>query len=204
MEPSRHKGCPRAAGGGRIIRYVLLIVLIVAASYLAFYGVTESRDVYVCDVPEDEMTTPSVLRECSSLDDTTSCLGLFDEYDNESKCVLSSCGYKLLPHVDVSVSGSSDPLDPNASTSTLSFLSMISIFYGIVPYLVGLMYMAYFLATGHISALTRFVVWGMIATSNEVIFKNIFDQRRPVGSCLYFESYGMPRLVFMSLTMTMT
>ncbi|KAL3823014.1 hypothetical protein ACHAXA_005202 [Cyclostephanos tholiformis] len=67
----------------------------------------------------------------------------------------------------------------------------MSIFYGIVPY-IGVLYLASFLATGNISYLTRLFVWGMIATLNEVIFKRIFDQRRPSGSCLYFESYGMP------------
>ena len=186
METSSEKRCPHP---GRHLRHLLLVASVAFLIYSVFRDVAQSRDVYVCDVPEYDS---GELRRCMSPDDVESCVGLTDVDGIGSTCVVSSCGYKLLPHVDVSVAGSSDPFDPRAATSPTSFLSVASMFYGIVPY-VGVLYLLLFLAMGDIAYLTRLVIWGMIAVLNEEVFKNLFDQRRPTGSCLYFESYGMPR-----------
>lgn len=186
METSSEKRCPHP---GRHLRHLLLVASVAFLIYSVFRDVAQSRDVYVCDVPEYDS---GELRRCMSPDDVESCVGLTDVDGIGSACVVSSCGYKLLPHVDVSVAGSSDPFDPRAATLPTSFLSVASMFYGIVPY-VGVLYLLLFLAMGDIAYLTRLVIWGMIAVLNEEVFKNLFDQRRPTGSCLYFESYGMPR-----------
>jgi len=201
---SSHDHHQHAHPAGRRIRHLLLVALVAAAFYVALDGVSDPRSVYVCDVPEYGTGRP---RECSSPDDASSCVGLTlmpssdgagDEDDGPaasaaaSRCVMSSCGYKLLPHVEVSVAGASDPFDPRAASPRSSFLSVASVFYGLVPYL-GVLYLAAFLATGDIVPLTRFVVWGMIAVLNSQVFKPMFNQERPTGSCLYFESYGMPR-----------
>ena len=173
---------------GRRIRHLLLVALVAAAFYVALDGISDSRSVYVCDVPEYDTGRP---RECSSPDDVSSCVGLAASAV-ASRCVMSSCGYKLLPHVEVSVAGTSDPFDPYAASSRASFLSVASVFYGLVPYF-GVLYLVAFLATGDIVPLTRLVVWGMIAVLNSEVFKPMFNQERPTGSCVYFESYGMPR-----------
>jgi hypothetical protein len=197
--PSRSERRPPSRAGGRIIRRLLLVALVAAAIYVALHGVAESRSVYVCDAPEPDTGR---MRACSSPDDVGSCAGLTTSGDGgddgdgggpaASRCVPSSCGYKLLPHVEVSVAGSSDPLDPDAASPPTSLLSIASVFYGLVPYL-GVMYLFLFLATGDVVPLTRFFVWGMIAVLNSEVLKPLFDQKRPAGSCLYFESYGMPR-----------
>ncbi len=206
--PPRDERRPsRAAAGGARVRRLLLVALAAAAIYVAFRGVASSspRSVYVCDVPERDT---GYLRECSSPYDVASCAGLPPPSDSgggdggdvggggggpaASRCVLSSCGYKLLPHVEVSVAGTSDPLDPDAAPSPTSFLSVASVFYGLVPYF-GALYLMLFLGNGDIVHLTRLFVWGMIAVLNSKVFKPLFDQKRPMGSCLYFETYGMPR-----------
>ena len=195
---------PSSHAPGRRIRHLLLVGLVAATFYVAFDGVAENRSVYVCDVPEYDTGYP---RECSSPDDVSSCVGLpssshgEDGEDGEdggdgepaaSRCVPSSCGYKLLPHVEVSVAGASDPFDPDAAQSHTSFPSVVSMFYGLVPYF-GALYLMAFLATGDVVPLTRLFVWGAIAVLNSEVFKPMFDQKRPAGSCLYFETYGMPR-----------
>jgi hypothetical protein len=127
--PPDDKRCPHA---GRTIRHLLLVALVAVATYLALDGVAESRAVYACDVPESDddddaaAAGPPLLRMCSSPDDVTSCLGLYDGDGAPLSCAVSSCGFKLLPHVDVSVIGLSDPLDPDGATSTTSFPSIAS------------------------------------------------------------------------------
>jgi len=40
--------------------------------------------------------------------------------------------------------------------------------------------------------LTRLVVLGVIVVINDEILKKVVVQKRPIGSCLYFKSFGMP------------
>jgi len=146
-----------------------------------------SRTVFICDTGNElEMT------QCSSLEDAATCADLKDANGNVASCIESSCGFRLFPHIDISIAGTSDPYDATAATSTTSFVSVMSVFYGIVPYLMGFVYLISFLASGNLIPLTRLVVLGVIAMMNEGIFKNLVKQHRPEGSCLYFSSFGMP------------
>lgn len=56
----------------------------------------------------------------------------------------------------------------------------------------GFVYLVLFLASGDLTPFTRFFVLGVISAVNEGLFKHWIKQRRPVGSCLYFLSFGMP------------
>lgn len=131
--------------------------------------------------------------QCTSTNDVTTCANVLDLNGNEAACIQSSCGYRLFPHIDISIAGSSDPYDANGGTSPTSFLSVVSILYSLVPYLLGFVYLVMFLAFGSLVSLTRFVVLGVIAAVNEGVFKQLVRQNRPEGSCLYFLSFGMPR-----------
>jgi hypothetical protein len=131
--------------------------------------------------------------ECSGFDDTTTCIDYTDADGSESKCIQSSCGYKLFDHIDISVAGSSDPRDESAATLPNVFVSVMAIAYSLMPYAVAFVYLVLFLGTGSLVPLCRFVVFGAIAVLNEAIFKRIVKEYRPEGSCLYFQTYGMPR-----------
>ena len=56
----------------------------------------------------------------------------------------------------------------------------------------GFLHLALFLALGDLVPLTRLVVLGTISVLNDLAIKKFIQQERPVGSCLYFKSYGMP------------
>ena len=177
---------------GRCIRHLLLLACLSYFVYFLVDGITEttaSRTVYICDT-EDSV---EMMIECISLEDTTTCSDLTDSDGNTASCIQSSCGYRLFPHIDVSVAGTTNPYDASAATSTTTFLSVMSIFYGIVPYVLGFVFIVEFLAFGNLVPLARLLVLGVIAIVNDFIFKNLFEQHRPHGSCLYFLSFGMPR-----------
>jgi hypothetical protein len=185
---------------GRHIRYLLLAACLSYLAYFIVHGVIKeppsSRAVYICDTASDDDVVDDVLSEdltqCLSLDDVTTCANLKNANGGVASCIESSCGYRLFPHIDISVAGSSDPYDTYAATSTTTFLAAVSIFYGLVPYLC-IVYLPLFLLTGDLVPLTRLVVLGMIAIINEGIIKHLIEQPRPTGSCLYFLSFGMPR-----------
>ena len=166
---------------GRHIRYVCLIAVYVYFIYFLVTGIQEQsseRSNFICS--GDESATTS-LKQCNGLDDYTTC-------GDGITCIESSCGYKLFNHIDVSVAGSSDPYEESGATSTTSFLSVMSIFYGLMPYLFAFIYVILFLTFGDLVSLSRLVVLGVISIVNDT-------QYRPTGSCLYFSSYGMPRYV---------
>ena len=142
---------------------------------------------YICDTNNYEELT-----QCQGLDDETTCANLLDADGNVATCIQSSCGFKLFDKLDVSVAGSSDPYSADGANDPTSFLSVMSIFYGVAPYLLGFIYVTTFLITGSIVPLTRLIVFGAIAVINETVFKNIVAQKRPIGSCLHFKSFGMP------------
>ena len=172
---------------GQHLRYICLIA--VYAYFIYFLtGIqeqTSERTVFICS--NNESTTTS-LKQCNGLDDYTTC-------GDGNTCIESSCGYKLFNHIDVSVAGSSDPYEESGATSTTSFLSIMSIFYGLIPYLIAFIYVILFLTFGDLVSLSRLVVLGVISIVNDGILKHFFSQHRPEGSCLYFSSYGMPRYV---------
>lgn len=158
--------------------------------YFLVHGLEEppsSRFLYICDT--DIQTE---LKQCDSLEDVTTCAGLKSPDGNVASCILDSCGYKLFDHIDISIAGTSDPYDPAAATATTSFVSVVSYFYGLVPYLIGFVYLVHFLASGDLVPFTRLFVFGVISIVNEGLFKHWIKQHRPVGSCLYFKSMGMP------------
>jgi len=174
---------------GRHIRFICLVAVY---AYLIYFIVTGSREpssersIFICS--NDEATTTTSLTQCNGLDDYTTC-------GEGNTCIESSCGYKLFNHIDVSVAGSSDPYEESGATSTTSFLSVMSIFYGLMPYLFAFIYVIMFLTFGDLVSLSRLVVLGVISIVNDGILKQFFSQHRPEGSCLYFSSYGMPRYV---------
>jgi membrane-associated phospholipid phosphatase len=132
------------------------------------------------------------LTQCQGLDDETSCANLVDSEGNVASCIQSSCGYQLFDGFELSVAGTSDPYDASEANNPKSSLSVISLFYSLVPYLMVFIYSLSFLITGNIVPLTRLLVLGILALINEAIVKQFVQQSRPVGSCLYFKSFGMP------------
>lgn len=172
------------------------LVLLGILSYFLYSIIIEIKSdppsanaaVYICDTnnASEELT------QCQGLEDETSCANLVDADGDVATCIQSSCGHKLFGMLDVSVAGSSDPFSSEDANNPTSFLSVISIFYGLVPYLVGFIYGVSFLITGSIVPLTRLIVLLVLMVINDDILKKVVVQRRPMGSCLYFKSFGMP------------
>jgi len=174
--------------------YIRWIALLGCLSYFLYFIIDgiksyppEANAVYICDTNNSEELT-----QCQGLDDEISCANLVDADGNVATCIQSSCGYKLFDMLDVSVAGSSDPYSSESANDPTSFLSVMSIFYGLVPYLAGFIFGVSFLLTGSIVPLTRLLVLGVLAVINDEVLKKIVVQRRPMGSCLYFKSFGMP------------
>jgi membrane-associated phospholipid phosphatase len=176
---------------GVYIRWLALLGILSYFLYFITLGIKshppEANAVYICDT-----NIASELIQCQGLDDETSCADLVDVDGNVATCIQSSCGYKLFDMLDVSVAGSSDPFSSESANDPTSFLSIMSIFYSLVPYLVGFIYGVTFLITGSLIPLTRLLVLGVLAVMNDEVLKNVVVQRRPIGSCLYFKSFGMP------------
>lgn len=175
---------------GRHLRYMLLTAISCYLIYYLYTGIsadpTTSNVVHLCD-------TPAQMVQCSGPDDTSTCSAFTDANGLPSACIESSCGYKLFDHMDVSIAGSSDPLDPQAATSPDSLLAILAVMYSLFPYAMAFLYLVLFLVSGSLVPFHRFVLFGFIAALNELIFKRIVREHRPEGSCLYFQSYGMPR-----------
>jgi membrane-associated phospholipid phosphatase len=176
---------------GAYVRWLVLIGVLSYVLYVIVVGIKayppSENAIYICDTNNDEMLT-----QCQGLDDETSCADLVDPDGNVASCIQSSCGYKLFDHIDVSVAGSANPYVADDANNPKSFLSVMSIFYGLVPYLMVFIYGLSFLWSGDIVPLTRLLVIGVLALINDEILKRIVEQRRPIGSCLYFKSFGMP------------
>ena len=105
---------------GRHLRIGLLLAILVFLGYVLYDGIAEGpsgREVFICG----DGDTSDDLVECSGLDDQ-SCAG-------GAPCIRSSCGYKLFPHIDASVAGTSDPYDEDAATNPRSFAAAMSEFY---------------------------------------------------------------------------
>ena len=181
---------PRCPVTGKHIRWLLLLAFLSYFIYFIVHGLGEppsTRTVYICDT-----NNHSELTQCRSSDDVTTCAGMTDADGNPAGCIESSCGYRLFPHIDVSIAGSAEPYDAEAASAPRSFWSVVSIIYSLVPYVVGFAYLVRVLALGDLVSLTRLVVLGVISVPNELVFKRLIEQDRPLGSCLYFTSHGMP------------
>jgi hypothetical protein len=175
---------------GTHLRYALLTGILAYLIYFLYSGISNdpptSNALYICN-------TQQQMVQCSGIDDLATCQDYTDVHGDLSACIESSCGYKLFDHIDISIAGSSDPLDDADGTSPTSLSTVLAVAYSLVPYAVAFVYLVLFLGTGSLVPLTRFVVFGAIAVLNEAVFKRIVKEQRPVGSCLYFQSYGMPR-----------
>jgi len=182
---------PKCPVTGKHIRWLLLLAVLSYFVYFIVHGLEEppsARTVHICD--NDDR---SALTQCDSLDDAATCAGMTDADGNVAACIESSCGYYLFPHIAVSIAGSSEPYDAAAATAARSFLSVAMIFYSVLAYVLPFAYLVLVLATGDLVPLTRLVVMGVISLPNEVVFKQLIQQNRPLGSCLYFaSSHGMP------------
>eukprot|EP00584_Thalassiosira_punctigera_P018492 CAMPEP_0172553704 /NCGR_PEP_ID=MMETSP1067-20121228/51357_1 /TAXON_ID=265564 ORGANISM="Thalassiosira punctigera, Strain Tpunct2005C2" /NCGR_SAMPLE_ID=MMETSP1067 /ASSEMBLY_ACC=CAM_ASM_000444 /LENGTH=277 /DNA_ID=CAMNT_0013341923 /DNA_START=234 /DNA_END=1064 /DNA_ORIENTATION=- len=137
--------------------------------------------IFICDNSNHDIE----MIQCAGLDDATTC-GV------NTQCIRSSCGRPLFPNIGVSYAGSSNPFDQNTATSTKSFVTLLALIYSLIPYILITFFSFYFLATGNIVTITRLGLMGFVSLVNDAMLKNILKQTRPMGSCLYFHSYGMP------------
>lgn len=180
---------PSCPATGKHLRYALLTAILGYLTYFLYTGIsrdpTASNVLYICNTEQ--------MIQCSGLDDTDTCAAYTNNNGRQAVCIESSCGYKLFDHIDISIAGSSNPRDDKAGTLPSAFESVLAIAYSLMPYAVAFVYLVLFLATGSLVPFARFVVFGAIAVLNEVVFKRIVKEYRPEGSCLYFQSYGMPR-----------
>ena len=182
--PTGHQGMSVTI---RHVRLFLLGGIFVCLLYLTLACISEgsSERVYLCNTTGTSVAGggPSFV-ECGGLDDSTSCA-------SGTKCVRSSCGFKLggWVKIDVSVSGASDPLGPPTPTDALS---IAMVFYSIVPYLLGVFLAAALVFAGDTATLSCLALFGLTTLVNEAVFKKLVQQRRPPGSCLYFHGFGMP------------
>mmetsp|Transcript_30968 Transcript_30968/g.60495 ORF Transcript_30968/g.60495 Transcript_30968/m.60495 type:complete len:446 (-) Transcript_30968:186-1523(-) len=180
---------------GKHLRWLLLLAVIAYTIYFIASTVIneppESRAIYICDTSAIDNYDGETMIQCLGLDDVATCSNI-DGNGQAISCIESSCGYKLFPHIDISIAGSSDPFDDSSATPVATFSSVCSIFYSLVPYLLGYYYLVAFLLGGRAVELTRLLILVVIAVVNEGVFKNILKENRPEGSCLYFKSYGMP------------
>ena len=112
---------------GKHIRWTILLGIILYTAYFIIDTILneppDTRIVYICDTSgNDNSDTSTAMTQCLGPEDVTTCTNLFsngDGNDNDSNdvpCIASSCGYKLFPHIDISIAGSSDPFNANAAT----------------------------------------------------------------------------------------
>lgn len=172
---------------GKPLRWLCLLGFIAFQIFFLVHGATLLRDstgemggIFICDSPDD----PEMI-QCTGYDDVSTC-------GAEIQCIRSSCGRPLFPRISVSFAGSSNPFDANAATTTKSFVTILALLYSLVPYLLIVCFSINFLAVGSVVPLTRLGYIFFEALVNEAMLKNIIQQHRPTGSCLYFHSFGMP------------
>ena len=163
------------------VRYVP-VAFVVLATVLFFVHAAQAQriEVYVCSVPLPD----GAPRECSGPLDVATCADL-----EASVCVRSSCGYKLAQHIDISVAGAPDPwAKPTPTDATAA--AMVA--WSLVPYALVLVMVAWVLYAANTTSLACLALILVSTAVNEGVIKHIVQQHRPTGSCLYFQSYGMP------------
>eukprot|EP00581_Thalassiosira_minuscula_P012180 CAMPEP_0183715354 /NCGR_PEP_ID=MMETSP0737-20130205/9612_1 /TAXON_ID=385413 /ORGANISM="Thalassiosira miniscula, Strain CCMP1093" /LENGTH=315 /DNA_ID=CAMNT_0025944445 /DNA_START=464 /DNA_END=1408 /DNA_ORIENTATION=- len=177
---------------GKYIRWLCLIALLSYQIYFLLHGFSKIKNkegemggIYTCEDNILNVNNETIMTQCYGSDDATSCR-------EGVQCIRSSCGRPLFPHIGVSYAGSSDPFDADAGTSTQSFLTILSLLYSLLPYVLRFFFTIHFLALGNVVPLTRLVLMDLVFLVNDVVLKNIANQPRPMGSCLYFHSHGMP------------
>ena len=175
------------SGKGIYIRYLCLLALIIYKIHFILHGLSQLQNkqgemagIFICN------NNNNVLTKCNGLDDYNTC-------GNGIGCIASSCGRPVFPGIGISYAGTSDPYDEYAATSTESIITSLAIFYSLVPLILQLYFGIHFLAWGNLVSLTRLGIMGFLSVMNDAVLKNIVKQNRPIGSCLYFHTYGMPR-----------
>ena len=163
------------------VRYVL-VALVAAATVLFFVYAAQATliEVYVCDVPEPD----GAPRQCTGLLDIETCTDL-----EASVCVRSTCGHQLAEHIDISVAGAPDPW---AAGTPINGVAAVMVAWSFVPYALVLVVVAWLFHAADTASLACLILLLVGTTLNEVVIKNLVQQHRPPGSCLYFKSYGMP------------
>ena len=171
---------------GLVARIALFVLLFVTLACFVFMSIftdgNSSLELFVCNT-----TNPSAVPiQCLGISDNSTCTSVEGVLP---QCVQSACGYKLAAGIDISVSGA-DAL--TADPTRTDVLAGFMIFWGIVPYAMFFTLFATFLFAGDTSSLSFIGLLGCLTIVNEGLLKHTINQRRPVGSCLYFKSYGMP------------
>jgi len=166
----------------RVRLAALLLLLVLLVVYLVVALVATPAAVYLCDALGSDGPV-----QCGGLEDKASCAAA--GLPNATACVRSSCGFRLAPKLDISVSGGADPLRPAEPTDAAHVLMVVS---SVVPYALGVVLLACQIFAGDTFSLLCMGLLLALIVLNELLLKRQIEQRRPVGSCLYFASYGMP------------
>jgi membrane-associated phospholipid phosphatase len=161
---------------GLLLLLVVLVAVFILASALI---VAPPGAVHLCS----RAAPGGAPLECGGPSDAESCAGI------GAACVRSSCGHQLAKGLDVSVSGAADPWGPATPTNAFAVL-MIA--YGLVPYALAVVLVGWLLHAAHTTSLACVGLIVVITALNEGLIKHLFEQHRPMGSCLYFRSFGMP------------
>jgi membrane-associated phospholipid phosphatase len=178
--PADESQRPAPLRGERFRRRLLLALAVtVAALVLRAMLVAPPGAVYICS----RAALDGGLLECGGLSDAATCAGI------GAACVRSSCGHQLAQGIDVGVSGAADPWGPPTPTNAFSVL-MIA--YGLVPYALAVALVGWLLHAANTTALACVGLLIVSTALNEGIIKHLVSQHRPMGTCLYFQSYGMP------------
>ena len=163
-------------------RYVLVACVVLGTVLLIFVHAARAQliEVYVCSVPLPD----GAPRKCNGPLDVATCADL-----EGSVCVRSSCGYKLAEYIDISVAGAPDPWATPTPTDAMA-AAMIS--WSLVPYALVVVMVVWVLYAANTTSLACLGLILVSTVVNEGVVKHIVKQDRPTGSCLYFQSWGMP------------
>jgi membrane-associated phospholipid phosphatase len=119
----------------------------------------------------------------------TICGGTWDNQTcvEGSICSPDPCGSKLLVGLDISVAGAT-----NGNSTAVDVLAELMIGWSLVPYLTILFLLAGALLLRSTAALSPLGLFLIIVALNEGVVKRVLQSPRPVGSCMFGLSYGMP------------
>ena len=105
----------------------------------------------------------------------------------EGVCSVDPCGSKLWTGLDISVAGAI-----NGTSTTVDVLAGAMILWSLVPYLAVVVLISTTLLLRSTAALSPLGLFLSIVILNEGVVKRVLRSPRPIGSCMYGQSYGMP------------
>ena len=145
----------------RVRLAALLLLLVLLVVYLVVALVAKPAAVYLCAA-----LGPDGPVQCGGLEDKASCAeaGL----PNATACVRSSCGFRLAPKLDISVSGGADPLRPAEPTDAAHVLMVVS---SVVPYALGVCLLACQIFAGDTFSLLCMGLLLVLIVLNELLLK---------------------------------